>query len=132
MESFLIFFLIFILLSVLMRRILKRGSSDRENIQKLLRQTARWATAAEQDGNPYIRNLHATYAVGYLMALREIYSDEKIKMETGLDIRKMEEELTKIMDNAIQEIVKVCPEGQPKNEFLANISKQGKIFDLFK
>lgn len=66
------------------------------------------------------------------MALREIYSDQMIQKVAGIDIRKVEEELTKVMDNALQQLVKVCPEGQPKNEFLASLSKQGKTLDLLK
>jgi hypothetical protein len=102
-------------------------SSDLEKIQRLLRQTARWSTAAEQDSNPYIRNLHATYAVGYLLALREIYSDETILKLTGVDPRRLETEVNKVMDNAMLQVAKVCPEGQPKSEFLALLSKQGLV-----
>lgn len=98
---------------------------DKINIRKLLRQTARWGTAAEQDINPYIANLHATYALGYLMALKEIYTENEILKETGVDIRKLESEITTVMDNAINKLAKICPEGQPKNQYLAYLSKEG-------
>jgi len=104
-----------------------RGSSDKDKIQRLLRQTARWSTAAEQDSNPYIRNLHATYAVGYLLALRELYSEQTILRLSGVDIRKLETEVNKVMDNAMLEVAKVCPDGQPKSEFLGLLSKQGLV-----
>ena len=100
-------------------------STDKENIQRLLRQTARWSTAAEQDSNPYIRNLHATYAVGYLLALRELYSDQTILKLTGVDARKLENAVHTVMDNAMLDVARVCPQGQPKSEFLALLSKQG-------
>jgi hypothetical protein len=29
------------------------------------------------------------------------------------------------MDNAIKKLVLVCPDGQPKNRYLATISKEG-------
>lgn len=51
---------------------LVKTGKDSINIKRLVRQTARWATAADQDLNGYIANLHATYAMGYLMAIREI------------------------------------------------------------
>jgi len=102
-----------------------RYSADKDKIQRLLRQTARWSTAAEQDTNPYIRNLHATYAVGYLLALREIYSDQTILKLSGVDVRKLEIKINTVMDNAMLDIAKICPEGQPKSEFLALLSKQG-------
>lgn len=94
------------------------------NINKLIRQTARWATAAAQDTNPYIANLHATYSVGYLMALREIYDDETINKLGNINIRRLEEEVTRIMDGAISQLVQICPEGQPKNKYLAFLAKQ--------
>jgi hypothetical protein len=94
------------------------------NINKLIRQTARWATAAEQDTNPYIANLHATYSLGYLMALREIYNDDIINKLGNINVKRLEEEVTKIMDGAISQLIQVCPEGQPKNKFLAFLAKQ--------
>lgn len=97
--------------------------NDREKINKLIRQTSRWAVAAEQDTNPYIANLHATYALGYLMSLREIYSDEYIQKTVNLDVRKLETEVTKIMDDAVKKLVKICPEGQPTNKYLAFLAK---------
>jgi hypothetical protein len=66
---------------------------DKFNIQKLIRQTARWATAADQDTNPYIKNLHANYAMGYLMALKEIYTESEINLYGNIDIRKLDSEI---------------------------------------
>lgn len=106
----------------------KNEKEDIIKINKLIRQTARWATAADQDINPYIANLHATYALGYLMSLREIYTDETIKRLSNVDIRKLEGEVTKIMDSAVQNLVKVCPQGQPKNAYLAYLAKEGSYY----
>lgn len=103
----------------------KITKNDTVNINKLIRQTSRWATAAQQDTNAYIANLHATYALGYLMALREIYSDEIIMHLTRVDVRKLEGEVTNIMDEAVEKLIKVCPSGQPKNKYLAYLSKEG-------
>ena len=101
--------------------------NDREFISKLIRQTARWATAAEQDTNPYIANLHATYSLGYLMALRELYDDATILRLSNVNVRKLEKEVTKTMDLSIEKLIITCPEGQPKNKFLAYLSKQGSL-----
>lgn len=98
---------------------------DTEKINKLIRQTSRWAVAAEQDTNPYIANLHSTYSLGYLMALREIYNDEYINKLSNVDVRRLETEVTKIMDDAVKKLVTVCPQGQPKNSYLAFLAKEG-------
>ena len=105
----------------------KQQNIDHERINKLVRQTARWATAADQDTNPYIANLHATYAMGYLMALRDSYSDTIINEEAKIDIRQLDTQINKIMDSALQKLATVCPEGNPKNRFLAAIAKEGLV-----
>lgn len=97
----------------------------KSNIQKLLRQTARWATAADQDTNPYIKNLHANYAMGYLMALKEIYTESEINEYGNINIRKFDSEISIIMDDAVNQLSKICPSGQPKNVYLSRISKEG-------
>ena len=106
-------------------------NNSSNNIKKLVRQTARWATAGDQDENGYIANLHATYAMGYLMALREIYSDTDIEKYSGIDIRQFEVEISKIMDKAIKKLVIECPNGQPKNRYLASISKEGMLLNSY-
>ena len=98
---------------------------DKFNIQKLIRQTARWATAADQDTNPYIKNLHANYAMGYLMALKEIYTESEINLYGNIDIRKLDSEISSIMDDSINRLSDICPSGQPKNMYLSRISKEG-------
>jgi hypothetical protein len=119
-----IIIIIICLLIIYFNRKCECDDNKKINIIKLIRQTARWATAAEQDINPYIANLHATYSLGYLMALREIYDDDTINTLGNINIRRLEEEITKTMDGAIGKLIQVCPEGQPKNKFLAFLAKQ--------
>jgi hypothetical protein len=125
MNKIIILSVIVIFLVLLFGNKCERKNTKESNIKKLVRQTARWATAADQDENGYIANLHATYAMGYLMALREIYTDVDIERYSGVDVRKFENEISMIMDNAIKKLVIECPNGQPKNRYLASISKEG-------
>ena len=122
-QTIVIVFILTLIIFTLIKR--RREQPDVIKINKLIRQTARWATAADQDINPYIANLHATYALGYLMSVREIYDDATINRLSNVDIRRLETEITNIMDNAIRKLSSVCPQGQPKNEYLAYLSKQG-------
>ena len=127
-----VFYIIFILsviyvlsLNLFAKRYSVNKINDIQQINKLIRQTSRWAVAAEQDTNPYIANLHATYSLGYLMALREIYSDDTIKKLVGVDVRKLETEVTRIMDDAVKQLNMVCPEGKPKNKYSAFLATEG-------
>lgn len=49
-----------------------------EGIRKQVRQVERWLKAAEQDRDPAVRFLHATYAVGNLDILRQVATDQEI------------------------------------------------------
>ena len=117
--------LLYIIIIICISSLFTSKNTSESNIKKLVRQTARWATASEQDSNPYIANLHATYAMGYLMALREIYTDIEINNIAEIDIRELDFNINKIMDNAVKQLALVCPEGQPKNRFLAYLGKEG-------
>ena len=96
-----------------------------EKIKTLVRQSARWTIASEQDENPYIAMLHANYGAGYIFALRSIATDAQIKNATNLDVVKLEREILKVQDNSFVKLARVCPDGQPKSEFLRLISGQG-------
>lgn len=100
-------------------------SNDAKNINLLLRQTARWLTASLSDNNPYIANLHANYGQGYIMALRSLYSEVKIRIVSGIDIRALEYEASKAQDRALKMLAVTCPEGAPKQKFLAKLAGQG-------
>jgi di/tricarboxylate transporter len=119
-----IYFMLFILILFLLF-CYSNTHSKKSNIQKLIRQTARWATAADQDTNPYIKNLHANYAMGYLMALKEIYTESEINLYGNINIRKLDSEISLIMDESINLLSIICPSGQPKNIYLSRISKEG-------
>ena len=59
-------------------------------IEKLVRQSARYATAAQQDASPVIAVLHANYAAAYLYALKDIATDSQIHNATGIDVKEVQ------------------------------------------
>lgn len=111
--------------SFLKKKLPQKSDDFNEKIKILVRQSARWTIASEQDENPYIAMLHANYGAGYIFALRSIATDAQIKEATGLDVVKLEQEITKVQDMSFVKLARVCPEGQPKSEFLRLISGQG-------
>ena len=91
-------------------------------IKKLLRQTARWSTAATQDESPLIAVLHAYYGTGYLWALKDIASNKDIKTATNVDMTEFEKHVVSIQDSTTKNLSKVCPEfSKTDNEYLARI-----------
>lgn len=65
-----------------------------------MRQTLRWARAAEQDLDPFIKGLHANYAVGNLDQLRQLASDREIIAATGQDPAVLALRFARLQDEA--------------------------------
>ena len=89
-----------------------RGSNgtSKANIEKLVRQSARFATAAQQDESPLVAVLHANYSAGYLWALKGIATPKQIHNATGVDVKKFEEHITNVQDMVTKKMLKKCPE----------------------
>jgi hypothetical protein len=97
---------IFILILVMQNK--SRGM--KESIKKLVRQSARYATAAQQDKSPAIAILHANYAVAYLYALKDIVSDSQIHNATGIDVKKFAEHVTNVQDMVTKQTTEKFPD----------------------
>ena len=104
-----------------------RPAPEAATIRALFHQTARWATAATQDENPAIRNLHANYAVGYMMALKDIAREDQIERVMGIpDVRVIFKQITDVQNAALLSLVSVCPEVAPKTP-LARYGSQATL-----
>ena len=79
-------------------------------VKILYRQCARWALASIQDEADIIRNLHANYAMGYLMAIKDIVSCKEFQKITGQDLYAFEHRITQVQDRAAKNLVENCPD----------------------
>jgi len=79
-------------------------------IEKLVRQSARYAVAAQQDASPVIAILHANYAVAYFYALKDIASESQIHNATGIDVKKFKEHITNVQDMVTRKTSEKCPD----------------------
>ena len=79
-------------------------------IEKLVRQSARYAVAAQQDESPVIAILHANYAAAYFYALKAIASESQIHNATGIDVKKFKEHVTNVQDMVTRKTSEKCPE----------------------
>jgi len=78
-------------------------------IEKLIRQSARYATAAQQDKSPVIAVLHANYAAAYFYALKDIANESQIHNATGIDVKKFKEHVTNVQDMVTKKTSEECP-----------------------
>jgi hypothetical protein len=79
-------------------------------IEKLVRQSARYAVAAQQDESPVIAILHANYAAAYFYALKDIASESQIHNATGIDVKKFKEHVTNVQDMVTRKTSEKCPD----------------------
>jgi hypothetical protein len=103
---------LYLLAAVLIFFVFSRGSNgvSKSTIEKLVRQSARFATAAQQDQTPLVAVLHANYSAGYLWALKDIATPKQIHNATGVDVKKFEEHVTNVQDSVTKRTIKKCPE----------------------
>ena len=80
-----------------------------KSIEKLIRQSARYATAAQQDKSPVIAVLHANYAAAYLYAVKDIANESQIHNATGIDVKKFKEHVTNVQDMVTKKTSEECP-----------------------
>ena len=88
----------------------KQRGRPSDRIKKLIRQSARYATAAQQDESPIIATLHANYAAAYLWALKDIATPKKINQNTGVELKTFEEHILNVQDMVSKKVVQKCPE----------------------
>ena len=122
------FILMYIINQILSKCWILNSSKKFHNglINKLVRQTARWATAASQDDNPVIEVLHANYAAGYLWALKDIATNNDIENATKIDMNKFQKNVVYTQDKTNKKLVKLCPNFiKTDNIYLAKIGGEG-------
>lgn len=79
-------------------------------IDKLVKQSARYAVIAQQDTSPMTALLHANYAASYLYALKDIATDNQIHNATGIDVKKFKEHVINVQDMVSKKTSETCPE----------------------
>lgn len=95
-------------------------------LQTLVRNAARWATAAAQDTSPLIAVLHANYGAAYVWALQDVATPEVIEAATGVDFVRLRTEVVNVQQQATQQMVDKCPSYVPnRGDWLAAVAGEG-------
>ena len=110
---------ILILLLVLVFIVFRTNNSSAplgKQIRILYRQTARFAVASTQDDSPIFKTLHANYAMGYLMALKDLATTEEFARATGDNLMSFERKIAAIQDASTVNLVGDCPALIPEED----------------
>ena len=102
--------IIYVIIAVVITYFLFRRKTDGSDVIKLVKQSAKWATTAQQDESPLLATLHANYAVGYLWALKDLYDTDEISKKAGVNITQFEEHILNVQDMVTKKVIKKCPE----------------------
>ena len=96
-------------------------------LKKLIKQTARWKKAADNDSSPLIAVLHSNYSAGYLWSIKDVFENEEIEnILGGKQIRhKFEEEILKTQRETTQKAVGECPNFSGDRDFMSVIAGEG-------
>jgi hypothetical protein len=105
-----------LLVLIVLWLVMERQQGAAPSVKVLYRQAARYAVASSQDEAPVIKVLHANYAMGYLMAIKDIVTASEFKMATGKDLMNFEQEIARIQDGATLSLVEICPNLKPKED----------------
>jgi len=87
-----------------------------KQIRILYRQTARYAVASLQDDSPVVKSLHANYAMGYLMALKDLATTEQFARATNDNLLSFERKIASIQDASTVNLVGDCPDLIPNED----------------
>ena len=94
-------------------------------LNNLIRQSARWSVAAEQDKNPMIAVLHANYGAAYLWAADSIATSSQIETATGINYLDFRKKIIDIQKMVTVKMASVCPQFAPEPSALTKIAGEG-------
>ena len=83
-------------------------------MKQLVQEAARWSAVSEQDSNPLLRVMHATYAMAYVNAARCLADDGDLRRVTGVHVEELHATVQTAQQGSIQKIGSVCPEVVPE------------------
>ena len=98
---------------------------EQNAIRILVRQAARWSTAAEQDESAMIAVLHANYGAGYLWAIKDIATTQEVEAATGINMSRFEREIVRVQDEATMRMARLCPQYAPTSTYLTSVGGEG-------
>jgi hypothetical protein len=91
----------------------RNGTMSDQAVRSLYRQSARYVVASLQDESEVIRVLHANYAMGYLLAIKDVTTDVDFERITGERLADFEDKVVAAQDVATKLLIKQRPDLMP-------------------
>jgi hypothetical protein len=88
-------------------------SNDALSTRALIKEAAQWSTIAQQDSNPLLALMHATYGMAYLNVARRLHTDSEIEVASNLRVDEFSLTLQSNQQAAVQRLLTLCPMSTP-------------------
>jgi len=112
-------FIVGLAIALLVLRNTTNGTLSDQAVKTLYRQSARYVVASLQDESEVIRVLHANYAMGYLLAIKDVTNDMEFEQITGERLVEFEDKVVAAQDVATKLLIQQRPDLMPlKDEML--------------
>ena len=95
---------------ILMMMMQNRSRGMKQCIEKLVKQSAKYAIMAQQDSSPVMSVRHGNYAAAYVHALKDIASETQIHNSSGIDVKKFVEHIFNVQDMTTKKTVDQFPD----------------------
>lgn len=89
------------------------SSSTALSTKALIREAAQWSTIAQQDSNPLLALMHATYGMAYLNVARRLHTDSDIEAASNVRVEEFSATLQSNQQAAVQKLLTLCPMSTP-------------------
>jgi hypothetical protein len=111
------YILIFLIVAFMFWKWYSQSNNKKINItpilKKLMVQASEWVTSAKENSNPIISLMHANYAAGYLLAIKNLAKSNDINKILP-NFAKYDEDITNVQELATNNLMKFCPSINPE------------------
>jgi hypothetical protein len=101
---------LFIAIGILILIMQNRSRGVKASIDKLVKQSAKYAITAQQDASPVMSVRHGNYAAAYVHAMGDIATDTQIHNATGIDVKKFREHIFNVQEMTTKKTIDKFPD----------------------
>lgn len=103
-----LYLIVAIIILVMMMQNRSRGM--KQSMEKLVKQSAKYAIMAQQDSSPVMSVRHGNYAAAYMHALKDMATESQIHNATGIDVKKFKEHIFNVQEMTTKKTVDQFPD----------------------
>ncbi len=100
-----------------------KNPNPNTNIKNIIKKSAELSFLALENKEPISAMKSSNYAIAYVSALQEIYSDEQIQSATSINLTQFKNELVKIQNTITTNIKNTCSPSNTDKQYLLKIIK---------